>query len=82
MLIYAWQRIISLAFSLVVIASIILSTLSCLPVYALSDYSFDFILPQNVLRDGQEVVAQFTWNIQDFTMVEQKRLTVKPFISA
>jgi len=81
-LIYAWQRIISLAFSLVVIASIILSTLSCLPVYALSDYSFDFILPQNVLRDGQEVVAQFTWNIQDFTMVEQKRLTVKPFISA
>lgn len=82
MLLYAWQKIISLAFSLVITVSIILSVLSCPLVYALSDYSFDFTLPQNVLRDGQEVVVQFIWNIQDFNMVGQRRLTVKPFISA
>jgi len=43
---------------------------------------FDFILLKNVLRDGQEVVVQFNWNIKDFNMTGQKRLTVKPFISA
>lgn len=81
MVLYAWQKIIGLAISLAV-ALWITSSIVYYRVYALSDYSFDFTLPQNVLKDGQEVVAQFSWNIQDFTTVGQRRLTVKPFISA
>ena len=72
MLVYAWRKIISLAFSLIVYSR----------VYALSDYSFEFSLPQNVLRDGQEAAVQFDWNIKDFDMTGQRRLTVKPFVSA
>ncbi|MFA5776708.1 MAG: hypothetical protein WC988_04105 [Patescibacteria group bacterium] len=82
MLIYAWQKIISLAFSLALALWVISSIAACSKVYALTDYHLDFTLPQNILRDGQEIVTQFNWNIKDFNMVEQKRLTVKPFISA
>lgn len=42
---------------------------------------FDFELSQNLLKDGQEVQSKFLWNIKDFEMAGQKRLTVKPFIS-
>jgi hypothetical protein len=66
--------------------AVIVSVVLCPRAYSLQevndDYYFDFSLPQNVLRDGQEVAVQFSWNITDFEMVGQKRLTVKPFISA
>lgn len=65
---------------------VIVSVIFCPRAYSLGETIdqryFDFTLPQNMLRDGQEVTVQFNWNIEDFNMAGQKRLTVKPFISA
>jgi len=65
---------------------IIISAIFCPRAFSLEgtpdQQYFDFTLPQNVLRDGQKVTVQFNWNIKDFNMTGQKRLTVKPFISA
>ena len=71
-----------MVFSFVIVSSIILSAVSYCKVYALAGYSFDFTLPENLLNDGHEMIVQFNWNIKNFDMVGQKRLTVKPFISA
>lgn len=46
------------------------------------DGYFDFSVSENLLRDGQEVSVKFKWNIRDFDMNGQKRLTVKPFLSS
>ena len=66
---------------------IILSAIFCPRVYSIQQDNveqkyFNFILPQNVLKDGQEIKVEFSWNIKDFNMADQKRLTVRPFISA
>lgn len=45
------------------------------------DNYFDFIPSDNLLRDGQEVGIKFVWDIKDLDMKDQKRLTVKPFLS-
>lgn len=74
-------------FCVVVLISVVL----CPRAYSLSETAdpkyFDFVLlkdslSQNILKDGQIITIEFTWNIKDFNMTEQKRLTVKPFISA
>ena len=66
---------------------IILSAIFCPRVYSIQQDNveqkyFNFILPQNVLKDGQEIKVEFSWNIKDFNMADQNRLTVRPFISA
>jgi len=45
------------------------------------DNYFDFTLSDNLPRDGQEVDVKFVWNIKDLDMKDQKRLTVRPFLS-
>lgn len=42
---------------------------------------FDFILYENLFKDGQEVQVKFVWDIKGLDMTEQKRLTVRPFLS-
>ncbi len=42
---------------------------------------FDFTLSDNLLGDGKEVDVKFVWDIKGFDMNNQKRLTVRPFLS-
>ncbi len=42
---------------------------------------FDFTQSNNLLKDGQEIIIKFIWDIKDFDMKDQKRLTVRPLIS-
>jgi len=45
------------------------------------DNYFDFTLSDNLLKDGQEVDVKFVWDIKGLDMKDQKRLTVRPFLS-
>ena len=46
-----------------------------------SEEYFDFTMSDNLLKDGQEVDIKFVWDINDLDMKDQKRLTVRPFLS-
>lgn len=61
--------------------SVALYNSSCLALQDSYAGYFDFHVSDNVLRDGQEVKVDFVWDIAGFDMFNQKRLTVKPFIS-
>ncbi len=66
---------------LIAIASIVYPCV-CFAQESANNGYFDFDLSQNLLRDGQEVKVKFRWAITDFDMRDQKRLTVKPFLSS
>ena len=69
----------------VLIVVIAICLVSAKTVLALQDSSsieyFDFTMSDNLLKDGQEVDIKFAWDIKDLDMKDQKRLTVKPFLS-
>ena len=74
-----WKKFIVL---IVVIAICLVSAKTVLAVQdPVSEEYFDFIMSNNLLRDGQEVDVKFVWDIKDLDMHDQKRLTVKPFLS-
>lgn len=54
--------------------------------YALSEVVepryFDFDLPSNLIMDGREIKVKFRYDVKNLDMKSQKRLTVKPYISA
>lgn len=67
------------------VISVLLESLTdilSIEVFALSETYLDFSLSSNILKNGQESFVQFDWDIKDFDMVDQKRLTVRPFLSA
>lgn len=74
-----WKKFVVL---IVVIAICLVSDKTVLAVQDPSSIEyFDFIMSDNLLRDGQEVGVKFVWDINDLDMKDQKRLTIRPFLS-
>lgn len=74
-------------YSKVLITAIIILSMFLFPIFSLAQETnnsgyFEFQLSENLLKDGQEVLVKFVWDIKDFDMKDQKRLTVKPFLSS
>ncbi len=75
------MKFLGLAFSITIVAfALVFDSIPCLAQNQSSGY-FDFQLSDNMLKDGQEVKVKFVWDIKDFEMKNQKRLTVRPFIT-
>lgn len=76
------MKFLGLAFSITIVAfALVFDSIPCLAQNQSSGY-FDFQLSGNLLRDGQEVKVKFVWDIKDLDMKDQKRFTVKPFLSS
>lgn len=74
-----WKKLVVL---IVVIAICLVSDKTVLAVQDPSSIEyFDFTTSDNLLRDGQEIDVKFVWDIKDLDMRDQKRLTVRPFLS-